>query len=208
MLLKSPTSLPTGNNEQYLDEPGTYHLLVKKSVEDEDSQGNCKEGAIAVKCEVLAGTSENCVGKVVNLTLFADGSTEKMTDICQRAQVAYCFATNVLKPSDFGGDGIEIDVAEAVNAQIFMRLELQDVKGADGHYRKPTGDDKRFLRIAYDNIFHVDDPKMADFPRDAKAIEHIDPGCRLKPEIFEQLRSSGGATQKTTAATSTAADDF
>lgn len=208
MLLKAPTALPTGNDESYLDEPGTYHVLIKKSVEDEDSQGNCKEGAIAVKCEVLAGTSEKCAGKIFTLTLFPDGGTEKMTEICQRAQAAYCFATNLVKPTDFGGEELDINVDAAVNSQCFVRLELQDVKGADGVWHKPGPDDKRFLRVSYDNFFHVDDPKMSKMPRDAAAIAHIDPGCRLEAEVFEQLRSGGSQAQKLTAATSTAADDF
>jgi len=209
MLLKAPTALPTGSDEKYLDQPGTYHVLIKKSVEDEDSQGNCKEGAIAVKCEVLAGTSEDCVGRVVNLTLFPDGGTEKMTDICQRAQQAYCFATNLLKADHFGGEEIEINVEAALNNHCFMRLELQDVKGPDGTWHKPGPDEKRFLRVSYDNIYHIDDPKMAEIPRDAAAISNIDPGCRLSAEVFQQLRG-GGAAKPSAKATSTAAadDDF
>jgi len=171
----APEDAETGSGN-WLKEPGTYHFIVT-GVEEEPKDSNKNPlGGFRVNCQALAGTTKDQESRTFDIMFFNAKLTEKNEGLFKRKQQARFFiATNILKDVH-GQKGLKIDLQQATAQQAICTLE----KGMkDG---KETG----YLQLAFANIWHVDDPDAASFPKCEKSLKLIPASGRRKPESFKK----------------------
>jgi hypothetical protein len=81
------------------------------------------------------------------------------------------------------GKRIEVDLQSAVGRQLVITFEAND---------------EGYLDLHYANIYHIDDPRAAKFPKDAEAIALATKEMQRKPpEYFASLlkKPEGKASQ-------------
>jgi hypothetical protein len=162
-----------GGESTYLDQPGTYHCLVTSVGENQGPKGGVIDGFTA-HLAVLAGTVAGQKDKQTNLCLFSPDSSksEKSQEWAKKKQTAFAIATEVISLASLG-KRVEVDLQSAVGRQIVITFEAND----DG-----------YLDLHYANIYHIDDPRAAKFPKDAEAIALATKEMqRQPPEYFAPL---------------------
>lgn len=177
-----------GDAGNYLREPGTYHCLVK-AVHPNHTAGGKKllkaPGGFSVDLKVLAGTTD-ANGAETSLTFFNGKTSDKDGGKFARVkQAAFFVAANLLEPSQLGKPGLKINLAASRGAQIVVRLEKDEHNSTS---------DRTYLQLGGAGVHHVDDPKVADIPKDAEVLKMIPPDFRRKSEYFDALqkKSQGG----------------
>lgn len=157
--------METGGGE-YMDAPGRYHFAVNGVFPDKmpNSDDLLKNGGFSIEFVCLAGTDPSQVQKKTNI-IFNNGhdSHKDGGKMCRQKQTAFCIAANLLTPSDLGKKGVKIELEKALGAQMVVEMELGD--------ERPNG--KRYLELAYSNIYHVDDPRAKDVPKDEAMLKAI-----------------------------------
>lgn len=148
---------------------GWHHVVITAAREGAvKSDGNPINNAMAqIECEVIASTVPTAVGKAWENTFFQpklngkDGGafTKKVFD---RFLMATSMATQ--EQLDNPESELDINMESMVGRQFIVKLATED------------GDNnKKYLRIAYADIFHVDDPAVKDQPKNEQY---------LKPDFF------------------------
>lgn len=168
----------------YVNEPGHYHFIVTKVNEGAGPSGTMIDG-FSFELDALGGTVEGVLGKIRTETLFMPdlSQSDKSQLAARRKLAAFFIAADLMKPSDLGKP-CNIDVAKVVGRQIIIELEREMEKDTEGKYTKPT----RFLRIAYSNIYHVDDPAVAKVPKNMDAFNMREAAYKHDVEYFAPLR--------------------
>jgi hypothetical protein len=162
-----------GGESTYLDQPGTYHCLVTSVLENQGPKGGVIDGFTA-HLAVLAGTVAGQKDKQKSLTLFSPDASksEKSQEWAKKKQTAFAIATEVVNLAILG-KRVEVDLQSAVGRQIVITFEANE----DG-----------YLDLHYANIYHIDDPRAAKFPKDAEAINLATKEMqRQPPEYFAPL---------------------
>lgn len=165
----APEDLAGGDSNR-LSEPGTYHLVITDIREGEGPNGKACDG-FTFEADVLAGTTEGCVGKTIKETLFQPNmkGTEDSQRMSRKKLAAFFIATDVMNPNQLGRS-VAIDVEAAKGKQLIVEFDRQkDKDEKTGKYTIPT----KYIQVAYANIYHVDDPDVKDIPKNADAL-----GCR------------------------------
>ena len=132
---------------------------------------------VAAILSVLAGTVEGQEEKEFHLHLFdpdlskSDSSQEWAT----KKQTAYAIAINQVDPSKLG-EAVSVDFDGAEGQQIIINL-------ANGEDK----DGKSRLELNYANIYHVDDPRAAAFPKDKEALALLPKEFRKPAEYFDAI---------------------
>ncbi len=190
--LDMPDREDIANTANFLSKEGTYHFLVTHV--DEQPVSKKDQSAVdgfAVEFSVLDGERVNgeCPekGKKMDLVFFnpklngADGGKW-----ARAKQGAFVIAAGLVDETKCG-QRIEIDLEKAVNSQVVATVQ---------HGTDQAGAKKRFLELTYANIYHVDDPRAADCPKDAKALALIPKALRRDPASFK-LGKDADASSKT-----------
>lgn len=158
----------------FLNEPGTYHVVVTEVREGETHKGTPIDG-ITITMEVLAGTIESQAGKTKNESLFLpsqkDLAKEEQTGtpaMSKKKIAALYIATNQMQPSDLG-KSIEVDDQLMIGQQFVVEFDEQKEMDGEGKYTVSTGN----IQISYSDIFHVDDPSVKAVPKNADALGMI-----------------------------------
>lgn len=168
-----------GGESTYLDQPGTYHCLVTAVGENQGPKGGVIDGFTA-HLAVLAGTVAGQKDKQKSLTLFSQDASksEKSQEWAKKKQTAFAIATEVVNLASLG-KRVEVDLQSAVGRQLIITFEAND----DG-----------YLDLHYANIYHIDDPRAAKFPKDAEAINLATKEMqRQPPEYFAPLLKKSDA---------------
>lgn len=163
----------------FLTTPGTYHLLIDRmrvglNVKDEPLDGT------TVEVTVLDGDVQGQAKKKANLTLW-DIKLDKPVEeqhVAVRCLTNFYLASNVLQPADLGKE-VDIKPEDAESHQVVIKLQYAQKK-ENGNWVE----DRKFLRINFSDVYHVDDPAVASVPKDGSALKVIDPKYRHKPEWF------------------------
>lgn len=185
----APEEVSGGGN--FLAVPGTYHFQVNNVRNGQGPKGNSIAGFTA-EMTVLAGTDESQKDHTINLTFFNGNLNHKdQGEFARKKQAAFFIAANAMDPNTLGQKGMKVDLSKAVGAQVIATLELDDQASAEG---------KTFLRLAYANIYHVDDPRAKAFPRMQAAIDLIPQQLRRPESFFEKLLTSKPKAAAATAA--------
>ena len=182
-----PDEFPAESN--FLKAPGTYHMSVL-DIATEDKDGKLIEG-FRVNMEVLDGTEKdkdgNCTekGKTHQLTFFNGKLSHKDGgQFARRKQGAFFVAASIINQShipallarQLGG----LDLASGVASQLVVTL---DERESDG---------KKYLDVHFTDIWHVDDPAAAAFPKSEAALSILPASRRSTPEILQQIKDAFG----------------
>jgi hypothetical protein len=196
--LESADSLDIGG--VYIDQPGSYHFVVDNALEP----GAANEPAAKFECTCLSGTVEGCAGKRWDLGLFApDRSKDDGDQKTRKLNTAFFVAVDLFDPRQLGQER-EIKVEEAIGRQFLVQLERKMDKNKDtGKYDVPS----KFLRVAYTNIYHVDDPLGKAIPKDEEALGMLNQSLR-HPESYFDFRSKGSKRAEPVAAVNVDELDF
>lgn len=197
----APESLPGGG--KWITKPGTYHLVVTAT--DEEPVNKKKElvDGFVVDFQALEGTVKDADGKftekdkTTSLTFYNPKITDKNEGLFARQkQMAFFVATGILTEDQLGKTGLSIDLEKARGRHVIATLEEQE--GTDG---------RNYIRLSYSDIFHIDDPRAAGFPKNEKALSLIPPAHRRDPKSFK-ANGNGDDAPKQQAAAATGSTDL
>jgi len=186
--LEVPEELDTGSGGNFLKKAGTYHVCVTEISDGLAPKKKSGEQSIidgfSVAVDVLDGTVKSEVGKVANITFFNGKLTSKDQGRFARAkQTAFLMACNVIDPSK-RGQKIQVDLTKAVGQQLVINFE------EDPEQTNDKGE--HYLRVAYANTYHVDDPRCEGIPKNAEALKMLPKNFRHDAAWFDQLKAKPG----------------
>lgn len=149
-----------------VNKEGTYHFIVTNmDAQPHDKDGNPIDG-LQVKMEVLAGTNPDQKGKIVETTLYRGRDSDKDGGEMARRKLTRLMVALGGAHSP-GGRG-SIDPALSVGRQIVVKIAKNKGKN-----------DKEYFDINYSDIYHIDDPAIANCPKDADALDTIPAQYRI-----------------------------
>ena len=181
MAFEVDTSKDLGGEGTGLKENGNYHMFVTAMFEDTSIKGKpLKGGGFSALLTVLAGSTEGQEEKTFGLTLFNVDFTQKESaqEWARRKQTAALIAMNVLPLDKLGSGKVAVDLAAGQGHQLIINLKNEEYEGETN------------LRLQYANVYHVDDPRVADlakFPRNVDALKRIEAPYRKPVEYFAAI---------------------
>jgi hypothetical protein len=148
--------------------PGKYHVEVLDVNEDHDSRTPC----LVFKLGVLAGTVEGVAGGTMYERLYL---SEKA-----RTRVAlFARRLGLIGPSDFG-QRKTINWADAISRQAVVEVVEEEFTKKDGTKSKSS-------KLAFAGIFDVNDPRVADVPKDQGALKQPAKPPKPADDSFDDL---------------------
>lgn len=197
MKYRAPETVDTGGGN-WLTQPGTYHVVVTHADEEPtNGKGDMMDG-FRITCQALEGTVKDEDGKFTELDKTIDLIfwNPKLTDkneglFARQKQGKFFIATGLLTEAQLGTE-VEINLQNAVGRQIVLTLEEQDGSG-----------DRKFLQLHFADIWHIDDPAVASYPKCAKSVKLIPAAHRRDPKSFEKKNGSSAAKTRPPAKTET-----
>jgi len=164
-----------GASDLYLQQPGTYHCVITDVSEGRGPKGNPINGFMA-ELTVLDGTTEGQKDKQTNLVLFSPDLSKSQAnqDWARKKQTAFVVASGLLDLAKLGRK-VDIELDDCKGRQIIIQFDSDEYDG------------KSRLQLAYANIWHVDDPRAAKFPKDKGSLDIIPKSLRKPAEYFEPL---------------------
>lgn len=179
--LETTEDVGGSGSDQYLNEPGTYHMVVTSVAENEGPKGNPIDG-FTVGLSVLDGTSKDQKDKSTNLCLFSpdQSKSDKSQEWARKKQTAFAIASGLIDLKKLGGK-VQIDLQKACGRQIVATFE-HDEAG-------------KYMQLSYANIYHVDDPRAANYPKDKEALAIIPKDQRKDAAYFGSLMKKGESTR-------------
>lgn len=165
--------LAGGGDSEFLKEPGKYHMVVVAHRTNRMAKDTIIDGN-TLDCVVQAGTTEGQEDKKFGITLHNPkiSASDKGKSWFRRKLSAILVACNLIEPIKLGGT-CDKDWVDMIGAQLIVDL-VHDDEG-------------KYLDINFANIYHVDDPRVKDVPKNKAAIAVLPAGCRHEPTYFEPL---------------------
>lgn len=142
----------------FLRDPGTYHVCVV----DIDENPSKRDGslidnaAFRAYLEVLSGTVGGQEGKSCDIIFFYPKVQSKNEGAFARKLMDRFFLAVGLVTEADKGKQLDINLQEAKGRHFIVKLEHDD--------------EQKYLRVAYSDIFHVDDPAVKEVPKNAAAM--------------------------------------
>jgi len=170
----------TGGSSKFLDQPGTYHLIIMAVHEGAMANGKpMTGGGFCATLSAVAGTVKEQEERELNMSFFNGKLDSKdRGEFARKKQASFFIAADLMTPGQLGQAGLKIDLQQAVGRQIVATLEVG--KDKDGH---PT----KFLELSYANVYHVDDPRAANFPKCANSLALLPNSLRHDAAYFAKL---------------------
>jgi hypothetical protein len=159
--------LSTGG--QWLSEPGWYHVLVTE-IQDPatDAKGvPISNAAFKAVCEVLAGTVDGQRGKSCDICFFNPKPQDKNEGAFAKKKIdRFLLATNHASEQELSTKGFRPnpDLQQMVGRQLVLQLEREG--------------EKKYLSLAFADLYHVDDPAVKAYPKCAESLTMIQPKHR------------------------------
>ncbi len=173
-----PAQDDLAGSSNYLREEGTFHFQVTHVDEQPTSKGDKPIDGFSVELSVLGGPE---AGKKTDLVFFnpklnaADGGKW-----ARAKQGAFLIAAGLVDESKCG-QRISVNLADAMDHQLVATLQY----GEDEHGQK-----KKYLELAYANIYHVDDPRAVKCEFNKQALGLIPKALRRDPKSFKTTKST------------------
>lgn len=200
--LTAPESIVSNSNflENTEDNAGCYLAVVTASTHNGyrfKDEIKLMDG-FSFECEVIGGKNH---GKSFQLKFYdPKPSSSDGGAFARRKQFSALVAVDICKPDQLGKD-IEFFIREddsndkddfVAGSIFYCELELG----------KSNDEGKRYLDLRYANIYHVDDPRIANvkFEDDQRArIASITPSYRHPKDYFDKLLEKTAKSEKATA---------
>jgi len=174
-----------------LREPGKYHVVVLGVEENPTNKdGKLIDNAVfRASLSVLDGTAAGQKDKQFDLIFFAPKMTHKDRGELARKKIWF-FADSIGCASVRDGR-MHLDFADAAGRQTCLEIEMQESK-----YRDQNGQEKvsHNPSLVYCNVYHVDNPAVRDWPKDAASLSLLPADQRKKPEDFDRKKGGNGRT--------------
>ena len=185
MRYRAPETFETGGGN-WLSVPGTYHAVVTHTDEQPvDAKGGLLDG-FRITFQALEGTVRDDEGrfterdKTIDLLFWNPKLTDKNEGLFNRQkQGKFLIAVGLLKEDQVGTD-VDIDLEDAVGRQVVFTLHEED----DGK------SERKFLKLHFSDIWHIDDPAAAKFPQCAASKKLIPAPHRRDPKSFEKTNGT------------------
>lgn len=178
-----------------VDEPCWVHAVVR-SIEDgpTDDSGKMQE-KLVVKATVYASTVASQVGRDLQISLPYPKLSSKDGGRFSLKKITRTFEAVDLTTPQQRGQEVNIEDLEIAKGRSFIceieRNEYQVEKGPR------AGQTEIRYVLAFANIFHVDDPAVAKYPKHAGVMAATPKSLRHPPEYF---KGNGSPTNLSTAA--------
>lgn len=191
MQIEMPDAI--GGSGNYLREPGKYHFVVLDTDEAPKKKGGDPIDGFKIVAEVQNGNEQ---GKEFDFVFrnpmptWSDKGQEQGRKKIGACMVALGFAT-----PDNMGKAMEVELEQAVHRHFFAEVDFE--RDTDGN-EKVSDSGQKFLQLAWSNIYHVDDPAAANYPRNEDSLALIPKANRINdPAFFDLIRgkkpsSNGG----------------
>jgi len=187
MKYDAPDDYETGGGN-WLTEPGTYHLLVTSVTEEPKSRDGRLLDGFKVELCALEGTVRDKSGefteknKTVDIMFWHPKLSDKNNgEFARKKQGRFFIATGLIDET-VKGKSVEINLEQAVGHQIIATLEDRD-----------SPDGKKFLDLHFADIYHIDDPAAAKFPRSEKSLRLVPVSHRRDPKSFASGKNGGSS---------------
>lgn len=178
--MPSQEDMATGGN--YLAEPGTYHMQITHVNEQPTSRGSTAIDGFKIEIAVLEGPHKD---KQTDIIFFNPKMSGKDGGKWARnKQAAFLIAAGLVTEQQLG-QRVEIDLKAAEGRQVVVELELGEANDKG----------RQFLQLAWANIYHVDDPRVATVAKNAGALGLIPKALRRDPASFESAKKTAGSSQ-------------
>lgn len=174
--MPSQEDMATGGN--YLAEPGTYHMQITHVDEQPTSKGSTAIDGFRIELSVLEGQHKD---KETDIIFFNPKQSGKDGGKWARnKQAAFLIAAGLVTEQQLG-QRVEIDLKSAEGRQVVVELELGEANDKG----------RQFLQLAWANIYHVDDPRVATVAKNAAALGIIPKQLRRDPASFATGKKDG-----------------
>jgi hypothetical protein len=157
--MKHSTGKDFKGGGKYLQEPGTYHMVVLEVTETPTKRDGTliTNAAFRATMSVLAGTVEGQEEKVYEATWFNPNQNSKDGGVFDTKKIdRFLLATDLIHERDKETE-VDIDLTTAIGRQVVIRLEKH------GGYLQMQGAD----------VFHVDDADCKSCPKKETALSLI-----------------------------------
>lgn len=156
-----------GGGADRIKTPGWHHVQITHC--DDVTKDNKPIDGIFTEFAAVAGPD---AGKTFSMAFFdpneadadmpEDSKERKRYDMSKRKQTALLVASGLTNEASMGTDDeVSYDTADAVNRQCVIHLEADNQEKNAG---------KGYLQLAWDDIYHVDDPRVAGLVKDKKVV--------------------------------------
>ena len=170
------------SKSQFCTEPGTYHLIIMETLEGvmPDGKTTMTGGGFSLSFSILEGTVKGQVEKTIGIPFGNPGpeATDKGRLMSSQKRCALFIATDLMQPGQLGARGLKIDVDLSKGRQVIATFERDARPGRE-----------KYLQLSYANIYHVDDPRAATFPKSQESLALIPKQLRHDAKYFEPLVS-------------------
>ncbi len=179
--MEAPKEMVRGGGA-FLEVEGTFHLKVL----DIDTQPKKADGsamfdaAMKVSFEALGGTVEGVNGRQFTETFWKPNlSDEPKKQDRTKAKIAwFLVAIGMREASDQGP--LRFAPKAAIGRQLIARTKFRTDR--EGNVKTFNGNPQ--IEIAFNDMFHVDDPTKAGVPKNAEALAAYPKEFRRSPESF------------------------
>lgn len=189
--MKLKTSQSLNRDVKWLENPGTYHLLVTDTSERPTKSDGTLINGFSYSVTVLEGTVKAEIGKEFEM-VFRDPNLRWSQDAQDRDLKAQCralAAVGLLDESQAGGKEVEINVSEAVGRQFVATFQFKREKNdKTGEYETT-----KFVQLKGADIWHVDDDFVSDYPKCQSALAKIPPELRRGEAHHTEAVDTGSA---------------
>jgi hypothetical protein len=172
-----------------LREAGKYHVVVLKVEENPTNKdGKLIDNAVFRGFfSVLDGTTAGQRDMQFDLIFFAPKMTHK--DRGEMARKKIWFFASSIGCGEIANGKMVLDFDNAAGRQCCMDIEMQERKWKDDKGVEKVAHDPS---LAYCNVYHVDDPRVKDWPKDGVALALLPPALRKNPGDFATSKKVEG----------------
>jgi hypothetical protein len=174
------TSETVQGGAERLGEPGWYHMMVNHA--DINSRKGEPIDGFRVEFAVQHGSES---GKTFEKTFFNPrlSDSEKAQAWAARKQTALLIAAGFMTESQLASD-VDFDTDDMMGRQVVIHLVPDDQEQNRG---------KGYLDLAFADIFHVDDPRVAEkkIALNPQVLGLLPPALRRDPKSFDLEKLTG-----------------
>ncbi|MFG0260994.1 MAG: hypothetical protein ACF788_01190 [Novipirellula sp. JB048] len=151
-----------------LQAEGKFHFIVEDITDGKETKSGSMLNGLFAKCKVLHGEHEGSTFTIEMLDPTMNSSDGGA--FARKKQAAFLIAANVLTPAQVNGGVVSYDEQLARGSQIIAEIRLG----------RENDNGKRYLELHYSNVYHVDDPRVADVPKSEEILSVIPANHRHK----------------------------
>lgn len=198
MKMNTPKSL--GPTTTWLEKPGTYHATILDYTIYPVPKGKTQPiNGLEIMLAVLYGEAAKSQARIT--FYFPNENDEQwQQENAVRNLAALAIASGRITEAMLGSEWELPDDTDELaaywepikNRQVVVVLEFS---------KKKTEADKQYLRLRYDQIYHIDDPRIAEVPKSVDMVKLLPASHRRAKDSFDMEKlgvSGGGSSEKKT----------